>query len=166
MGLDFCLVKKKKNIPIEFYLNANGFTDDDELAYGRKSWELVRTLATDEDVNEGYGILTKESWESLMKEMDPIGDLLFEINEAYNHYDYYLNHCNDEGLDTANIIFTHEDKKLIARYQYWYDRTFGETPVLGYDFSVSYMKSFYYAKDKVNKLLDDQDYEVLMLISY
>lgn len=163
MGLDFSLYKKRKDQTIDELLNSDNI---EELAYGRKSWELVKKLATNEDVNEGYGVLTKESWESLMREMDHIGDLLPEINEAYNHYDYYLNHYDDEGLDIANMLFTYEDKKLMARYQYWYDMTFGETPVLGYDFSVGYMQSFYYAKDEVREVLEDPNYEVLMSISY
>ena len=168
MGLDFELYKKKKEQNIEEFFNEDySVVNDASLAYGRKSWELVRKLATNEDVNECYGILTKEKWESLMKDMDPIGDLLPEINEAYNHYDYYLDHCDDEdGLDTANIIFTKKDKKLIAQYQYWYDRTFDDSPSLGYDFSVGYMHDFYSAKDKVREVLDDPDYEVLMSISY
>lgn len=163
MGLDFSLYKKRKDQTVDELFDSDNIG---ELAYGRKSWELVRKLATNEEINKSYGILTKESWESLMQEMDSIGDLLREINEAYNHYDYYLNHCNDEGLDTANIIFTYEDKKLIAQYQYWYDKTFDESPVLGYDFSVGYMQSFYDAKDIVREVLEDPDYEVLMSISY
>jgi hypothetical protein len=162
MGLDFSLYKKRKDQTVDDLLDSDNI---EELAYGRKSWELVRKLATNDDVDEGYGILTKESWESLMKEIDPIGDLLHEIDEAYNHYDYYLEHYDDE-LETVSLIFTNKDKKLIAQYQYWYDRTFDETPVLGYDFSVGYMQSFYDAKDRVREVLEDPDSEVLMSISY
>lgn len=163
MGLDFSLYKKRKDQTVDELFDSN---DIKELAYGRKSWELVRKLATDKDVNEAYGILTKENWESLMIAMDPIGDLLPNISEAYDHYSYYLDHCEDEGLDTANIIFTNEDQKLIAQYQYWYDKTFDVMPMLGYDFSTGYMQSFYEAKDIVREVLEDPDYEVLMSISY
>lgn len=166
MGLDFSLYKKRKDQTVDELWESD---DIEELAYGRKSWELVYKLATNEDVNNAYGILTKEAWESLMREMDLIGDLLPKLPEAYRHYYFYLNHYEDEDrdiIDKSNIIFTDEDKKLVSQYEYWYEKTFDETPILGYDFSVGYMQSFYNAKDKVREVLDDPDYEVLMSISY
>lgn len=88
-----------------------------------------------------------------MRDLDPIGDSLQQIWDAFDHEDY-------PG------IFTEDDKKLVSQYEYWYDRTFNESPVLGYQFSVSYMKEFYDAKSTVRAVLDDPDYEVGMYISY
>jgi len=166
MGLDFSLYKKKKGIDPEKFLD-DPSTDFDkaELAYGRKSWELVNVLSDSKSIDNGYDILTSDKWESLMRLMDPIGDLLEKISEAYDHYEYYLNHEDDEDkevIDRGKYIFTEEDRKLIAQYEYWYDRSFGEYPVLGYEFSVGYMKNFYEAKDKVREVLKDPNYEVLM----
>ena len=149
MGLDFGLVKKRKEDPIEIIFK----NDTEELAYGRKSWELVYKLASREDIDNGYGILKKENWESLMKDIDPIGDLLSRMYDAFDHEDY-------------PELFTDEDKKLIAQYEHWYDRTFNTPPILGYQFSVSYIKEFYDAKDKVREIFNDPDYEVGMYISY
>lgn len=167
MGLDFSLYKKRKDISIEDFFNSAD--DKDELAYGRKSWELVYKLATNEDINNCCGILTSERWEDLMVAIDPIGDLLENIFIAYDHYDFYMDHYEDENkdiIDKGSLIFTEEDKKLIAQYEYWYDKTFDNSPVLGYHFSVSYMKNFYDAKEKVRDVLKDPDYEVAMIISY
>lgn len=155
MGLDFGLVKKRKEDPIEVILGDNV----NELAYGRKSWELVYKLASAEDIDNGYGILKRENWESLMRDLDPVGDLLQQIWDAFDHEE-------NAPKDYPEYIFTEEDKKLIAQYEYWYDRTFSESPVLGYQFSVSYMKEFYDAKSAVRAVLDDPDYEVGMYISY
>lgn len=149
MGLDFGLVKKRKEDPIKVILGDNV----NELAYGRKSWELVYKLASAEDIDNGYGILKKENWESLMRDLDPIGDLLQQIWDAFDHEDY-------------PELFTEDDKKLVSQYKYWYDRTFRESPILGYQFSVGYMKEFYDAKSAVRAILDDPDYEVGMYISY
>lgn len=168
MGLDFSLYKKKKCLSIDDFYDSP-INDEDELAYGRKSWELVSKLATNEDVNNGYGILTSDNWENLMRLMDPIGDLLEKISEAYNHYEYYLNHKDDDDrdiIDKAGIIFTAIDKELITQYEYWYDKTFNVNPVLGYEFSVGYMQDFYNAKDRVREVLKNPDYEVLMIISF
>lgn len=168
MGLDFTLYKKRKEQSKDEFFEDNDY-DKFELAYGRKSWELVYKLATSSDIQNSYGILSEDRWESLMRDMDPIGDLLPRLKEAYSHYDYYLNHYDDgdiDIIDKANLIFTNDDKKLIAQYEYWYEKTFDDTPTLGFDFSVGYMKSFYEAKDIIREILKDPDYEVLMSISY
>jgi len=167
MGLDYSICKKRKDQSIEdFFKN---YDSSCELAYGRKSWDLVGRLATEGEIENSYGILRKDSWEALMKDMDPIGDLLPKIKEAYSHYDFYLDHLEDKDrdiIDKSNIIFTKEDKKLIAQFEYWYDRTFDQPPTLGYDWAAGYLDNFYKVKDQVRELLDDPEYEVAQVISW
>ena len=160
MGLDFTLFKKRKDMSNrEFFDQSLHDINSNMLAYGRKSWELVHALANCSDVNCGYGTLTYEAWNTLMKLMEPIGDKLERIEEAFDHESNAPN-------DYPEFIFTDEDKKYIAEYEYWYNKTFDECPYLDYDFSVGYMMSFWEAKDKVYEVLDDPEYEVLMDISY
>jgi len=165
MGLDFTLYKKKKELSIrEFYNQIEPMSFEEveknyELAYGRKSWELVYILSTRKDVDEGYGILQEGKWESLMRKLEPIGNMLESIALAFNHQE-------NQPDDYPDLVFTLEDKKLIADYEYWYNHTFMGSPYLGYQFSVGYMISFWDARDKVREVLKDPNYEVLMSISY
>lgn len=166
MGLDFSLYKKRKDINIRKFwdevdkIEYKEFVDTYELAYGRKSWELVYELATEDDIKEGYGILKPESWTKLMNSLSSIGDNLNDIAKAYNNLYYSHNATYPE------LFVTEEDRKLITRYEHWYHDTFNDTPTLGYDFSVGYMISFWEAKDKVYEVFRDPNYEVLMYISY
>lgn len=160
MGLDFTLYKKRKDMTRrKFFDQSLHDIEDNELAYGRKSWELVHVLATLEDINNGEGILQRDHWVKLMNDLEPIGDKLERIEEAFDHE-------SNAPDDYPEFIFTDEDKKLIAEYEYWYNKTFDETPYLDYEFSVGYMMSFWEAKDEVYEVLDDPDYEVYMDISY
>lgn len=160
MGLDFSLYKKRKEQSWDEFFDE----EHEELAYGRKSWELVRVLATGEDIDNCYGILTSESWENLMRLMDPIGDLLGDIADSYSR-EYAVEEDGSE-FSFPELIFTKEDKELISKYEYWYYKSFNDYPMLGFDFSIGYMKSFYGAKEKVREVLKDPDYEVAMSISY
>ena len=167
MGLDFTLYKKRKDMDIrevwkEYeHMNYNEFVEKYELAYGRKSWELVHILAYPDEIDKGYGILEKKSWDYLMDAMSVIGDKFEAISEAFSHEE-------NAPVDYPEFIFTEDDKKLIAEYEYWYNKTFDEDPYTSYPFSVGYMKSFWDARDKVYEILDnpDSEYEVFMSISY
>ena len=145
--------------PDEFFELPRETINEYELAYGRKSWELVKVLATLDDVDKGEGILTYDAWDNLMHAMEEIGPDLDRIAIAFNHE-------ANAPVDYPEYIFTDEDKQYIAKYEYWYDKTFNDTPYLGYEFSVGYMMSFWEAKDKVYEVLADPEYEVYMCISY
>ena len=82
----------------------------------------------------------------------PIGPSLDSIWDAY-HAD-----LNDHA--------TAEDRWLMEQYERWYDGNFDSYPTLGYDFSVSYMKTFWEKADEVLKYLESEDYEVWMICSY
>lgn len=154
MGLDFMLYKRK-------IVNSGEepeYKDDSELAYGRKSWELVRELIP--NINEDYkAVVTLESWDRLMKKLEPVGDKLEAIWDAFEREE-------NAPDDYPEFVFTKEHKKLIAEYEYWYNKTFNDTPTLGYFFSVGYMLSFWEAKDEVRKYIEDPEYEVIALASY
>lgn len=174
MGLDFTIYKKKKN---ETCKEAwEHFREEEtELAYGRKSWELVYALVPDfqkyyeseeyldcvcneKDTREDP-IVTKERWDSLIKKMEPIGDKLEAILDAFDREE-------NAPADYQEFVFNDEHKKLIAEYKYWYNRTFGSTPTLGYDFSAGYMKEFWDANDKVQEVFADPELEVRASVSY
>ena len=155
MGLDFSLYKKRKYIsPEDFYNYSNNCTDDIELAYGRKSWELVEALCNGTD-NQ---VITKERWDALMKDIEPIANKLDDISEAFEHY--------YDQRDNSELIFTNLDEHLVAEYEKWYDETFGCVPYLGYDFSVGYIKNFWDANKKVQEVFKDPEYEVFAEVSY
>jgi hypothetical protein len=162
MGLDFSIYAK----------NHEG--EDIELAYGRKSWELVYALVPDYDEygynSEGRWVdppVTLERWDSLMKKLEKIGPKLDEIYDAYRG----LNNWPDDWVDRENMtpkmreLF---DKQcdLCFEYEMWYNQNFDTAPTLGYDFSVFYMKTFYEADKEVRKYLNDPNWEVYAVVSY
>ena len=148
MGLDLAIVKSKHGErPV--------WNDNNELAYGRKAWEICYELGAGGSPNGKYE-LTHDYWDGLMKKIAPIGDKLPEIRQAY--YDAMI-YDNDEKP-------TARQKMLIDEYEKWYDDTWDETPTLGYDFSVGYMQNFWDARYVVNILLDNPDYDVWVMVSY
>ena len=152
MGLDFGVYYRKKNAYTEDDFDAN------QLCYGRKCWELVHIMEYDTEGSCNYEI-TEDMWNKVIKAIEPIGDKLPAIREAFDKARY-------EPEDFGELILTRDDKKLIAEYEYWYNRTFEESPCLGYDFSVWYMLDFWEARDKVKQYFDDPDYEVWCYASY
>lgn len=160
MGLDFTLYKKRKDMTRrEFFDQSLHDIEANGLAYGRKSWELVEALATEEDIDNCGGILQRDRWIKLMNDLEPIGDKLERIEEAFDRE-------SNAPEEYSEFIFTEEDKKLIAEYEYWYNKTFDEPPYLSVEFSVGYMLSFWEARDIVFDVLDDPDYEVFMDIAW
>jgi len=174
MGLDFTIYKKKKNETCQEAWE-NFRENEIELAYGRKSWELVYALVPNyrdyyesEEYLDGVcnntdtwedPIVTKERWDSLIKDMEPIGNKLDDIFDAFSREEH-------APVDYPEFVFTDEHKKLIAEYEYWYNKTFNTTPTLGYDFSVGYMKEFWDANDKVQEVFADPELEVRASVSY
>lgn len=151
MGLDFGLVRARKgNDPI--------WDDDTELAYGRKSWELAEFF-------NGYGFtkysekLTLEKWNEFIEKLEPIADKLEDIANAFEI-------AENLPDDYPELVFGDKEKKLIAEYELWYKRTWDDEPYLGYDFSTSYMISFWNAKDLVKRLLEGDTYDVYTIASY
>ena len=149
MGLDFMVYKRNKQTG-----------EETELAYGRKSWELVDALnAMPQSIDDYEVPLLKENWIDLMEKISAIAPYLEEIADAYHKY-YY---CED---DTEELVLTRRDKKLMRTYEYWHDSTFDVNPQLGYEFSVGYMLSFWEAADAVLEALEDDNYEVYTVASY
>ena len=150
MGLDLAIVKSRHGErPV--------WNDNNELAYGRKAWEICYELGAGGSPNGKYE-LTHDYWDDLMKKIAPIGDKLPKIHQAYADVTYTY-----EG-EIKNA--TPEQRALIDEYEDWYDATWDETPTLGYDFSVGYMQNFWDARYVVNILLDNPDYDVWVIVSY
>lgn len=170
MGLDFTIYKKKVNETCEQAWKAitnewreSGYTttSERELAYGRKSWELVQELVPDygDYFDSDDPIISKERWDSLMNKISEIGPKLDKIWDAFNKEEKAPN-------DYPEFIFGDEEKKLIAEYEYWYDKTFDVDPTLGYFFSVGYIMDFWNANDRVQKVFEDPEWEVRASVSY
>ena len=154
MGLDFYVVAMRKD-HIKYFDDGEKrywCKEDLELAYGRKSWELVHTLGCPV-YDPCAGDLTLDAWIDLQEKLANIGPWLEEIRTAFE--------AEDKQYDTPRY------KDLRDKYYEWYDNSFpDETPQLGYDFSVGYMITFWEAADEVLKYLEDPDWEVWMLASY
>lgn len=149
MGLDFTIYARNKDEKVE----------DVELAYGRKSWELVHFLNL--NTNEFDVPVKREDWDRLIEAMKPIGYKFEDIWKAFDKWE------NLDDIDFSEFIFTDEDKKLIAEYEFWHTKTFDEVPYLGYDFSVGYMENFWKARDEVNYYFcHPENWEVRAEISY
>ena len=101
----------------------------------------------------------KESWDRLMKMIEPIGDRLDDIIDAFDREEYMPE-------DYSGFVFTDEHKKLIAEYEYWYNKTFDTGPTLGYSFSAYYMRTFWKANDEIQKVYADPEWEVRASVSY
>ena len=150
MGLDFGLIKVKKGIkPI--------WDDNNELAYGRKSWELAQFF-------NGWKTkyctkLTLDKWNEFIKKIEPIGDKLEDIWDAFDIADNLPD-------DYPELVFGEKEQKLIAEYELWYNRTWEDEPTLGYDFSVGYMLSFWKARNIVNDIFNNDEYDLYTVASY
>ena len=131
MGLDFMVYVAEKG--------AISHTDDDqawsyidnlkEVAYGRKSWEVVHALNV--DVNKTYSTIEKEDWDKLIGALCSVEWLIRKAQELY------LEWYDDEGNEE---LWTDLSRYLYV-YGEWHDEFFDEGPTLGYDFSLGYMIS-------------------------
>ena len=152
MGLDFMIYKIKKNsINVEDEDQAWGVvTNLKELAYGRKSWELVQYLNV--DVTQTYSRIHKRDWDSLIANIKQVEFLIRRLNE----FDY-------DNLDEDEEI---DYDALIKAYAVWHNSVFDRPPYLSYDFSVGYMLDFLDADAEVQKAFADEDSEVWGFASY
>ena len=158
MGLDFTLYKKLKTEKCADAYRVADFENERELAYGRKSWELVYELVPNYNDDEDP-IVDKEVWDALMAKMEPIGNKLLDIIDAFNREE-------NQPADYPEFIFNDKHKKLIAEYEYWYNKTFDTSPTLGYQFSAYYMNTFWEANDEIQKVYADPEWEVRACVSY
>lgn len=158
MGLDFTIYWEEKDNPINWEDDNFSYNDfkKHELCYGRKSWELVSALKLPTDFGDDP-IVGKENWDNLIAKIKPIANKLPDIADAYYHY------YNDEYEVEEDVK---KYKRLMNKYQAWYDKTFDEYPTLGYDFSVGYIQEFYNADSKVQECFSNPNLLVKASISY
>lgn len=152
MGLDFMVYKVKRNsIDAEDADQAWGAIETlKELAYGRKSWELVQYLNV--DVEQTYSRIDKKDWDSLIANLKQVEFLIRRLNEFdYDKLD------EDEEADY---------EALLQAYAVWHSSVFDRPPYLSYDFSVGYMLNFLDADVEIQKAFADEDSEVWGFASY
>lgn len=152
MGLDFYVYWSKRNAE-----NENDWKNN-RLAYGRKCWELVRALNCDCRLEQPQEVKL-EDWNRLMKEIEEIAykfpfyteaaDVLFWSDEPY---------------------YTKEQEEICCHifeeFINWHEKTFDESPMLGFDFALCYIRAFWEANKTVQEAFADPDKIVYMEASY
>lgn len=154
MGLDFMVYKVKKNTvdahdEEKAWAATNGA---EELAYGRKSWELVDALNV--DTYHTYSLIEKKDWDALIKNIKQVE---FVIRKLYE-YD------SDKDMDDEDEA--NDYNSLMRTYELWHNSVFDRYPTLGYEFSLGYMISFLEADAKVQEAFNDKEVEVWGFASY
>ncbi len=151
MGLDLYMVRAK--------VGENPWEVADELAYGRKAWEICSFFGAASNDN-CYAEVTPALWDRFMskfKNMDAD-----KIEKAYDAFSIESNLPDDY----PEMVFTDDMKRAIAEYELWYNRVWdGNYPYLGYEFSTGYMLSFYNADAEVRRAFDEGD-RVYVCASY
>ena len=145
MGMDLYVYAREKGLPYEY---------DEELCYARKFWGLWDCLKT-EPTEVQEQILDKNKWYALMDNIGKHIDLLHEVEAIYDKYFF-----------DRNFMAARDEMKKINKYEKWYNDTFCETPVLGYDFDLHAIIEWYEKRETVNNYLEDDDYCVYIYCSY
>jgi len=164
MGLDFGIYYKKKNEAIpDWETDYNAYYEwmnKHELCYGRKSWELVHALRLPIDDGEDP-IVEKEYWDELIASMKTfLGD-----NDS-SYFDIIRDdYCAIDKYHEMDVDVPPDILNRVVQYEVWYDKTFDETPHLGYDFALGYLAEFYKADEQIQKYFNDE-YEVRAYVSY
>lgn len=132
-GLDYyAYIMRDKDKPYHF-------EDKDELAYGRKSWELAHMFKT--DLDERCSPLAPADYYKFLIAVEEFGP---EKIEDYATMSYKV----DSGIETDDKVLAEFDK-LEKSYIKWYNKTFHRDPPSRYDFSAGYILSFYEARYKI-----------------
>lgn len=149
MGLDLSLYA----VPAANDINAVESDDWVELAYGRKTWfiwyyfkNLKSTVATKD---EQILIVSKEAWKSFIETLN-------QNRERISDYVAFKDKEEEE-----EVTFTEARIQDIA-FQEWYNKTFNDTPHLGYYWDARAMLRWLNADSEVSKYLDDPSYILLL----
>lgn len=149
MGLDLSLYA----VSAANDINVNESDDWIELAYGRKTWfiwhyfkDLKSTIATKDNQ---ILIIPKEAWKSFI-------EILNQNRERISDYVAFK-----EKEEEEEVTFTEARIQDMA-FQEWYNKTFNDTPYLGYDWDARAMLRWLDADSKVSKYLDDPSYILLL----
>ena len=163
MGLDLILYKKNKNQNIEDMSMEEEL--DSELAYGRKTWAIAdffrRRCKT---VNEQEYIVTKKDWDAFIKNLGRLNDISFR-EKVDNYVDAVHNYYYDEGdEDEAVKIMTSSYNEL----EYWLDTALENDDgyTLGLDWELHAVLEWFDANSEVQKVFNNDDEEVRLIVSY
>lgn len=149
MGLDLSLYA----VSAANDININESDNWIELAYGRKTWfiwhyfkDLKSTIATKDNQ---ILIIPKEAWKSFI-------EILNQNRERISDYVAFK-----EKEEEEEVTFTEARIQDMA-FQEWYNKTFNDTPYLGYDWDARAMLRWLDADSEVSKYLDDPSYILLL----
>jgi hypothetical protein len=151
MGLDFYVYWSKKGAESEHDWK------DNRIAYGRKCWELVRALNCDCNLEQPQEVKL-EDWNRLIKKIDEIAYKFPLFTEAA------------DVLYWDDASYTREQEEncyhIFEEFIDWHEKTFDESPTLGFDFALGYIRTFYEADKAAQKVFADPDKIVYMEASY
>ena len=160
MGLDFGIYYKKKTEEMPKESDWSEWMDNHELCYGRKSFELVHYLNLPSNGDDP--VVNKKDWDRLITALNKLLkgksiDYFDTLREEYRLIDKYEQYDKDIPPHILEDVLTFES---------WYDTIFDETPTLGYEFALGYIKEFYEANNEIQKYFNNDEYEVKAYISY
>lgn len=167
MGLDLHFYWKKKSETMEdidklMYDDFDKFLEERELFYGRKAWEIVSFLKLEDGlpIDKERFLELKSALNKLFPEdlhQDYLDSCINNIEHAYRA----LDKCMEYGFEVPSKYV-----EAIVDYEVWYDSTFDEPPVLGYEFSLGYMAKLFANREKILKYIDSDEYEVIAIVSF
>lgn len=161
MGLDYsAYIKRNDDKPWEY-------SEEDQLAYGRKSWELVRMFGTPTD-GDCCGPLDRDAYFEFIKAVEKFGaakiqkyrELSNEIDDNYLEFQDAFDSESSTNEDVkAELKKKYEEFiRLNDSYEQWWKKTFNDyQPTLGFEFSTGYILDFYEARHKITAAWLDGD---------
>lgn len=114
MGLDLILYRKKQ---YQENQKTNGWTNDSELAYGRKTWSLVYAFKWIDGVTEVDNNEMNVPFEALKIFLKTYKPLFYEVEDLVNTYtslDYVLNYSNEDVSELAEDEYQALEKAWIV----------------------------------------------------
>lgn len=162
MGLDLTL----EAVPAATDIDYKVIEKCDEICYGRKTWFIwnwFRFCGKAEVLPNANMIkITREAWDTFVDILNQKKSLIENyLDIVYYHEDLtltdiYLNIINEQMRGFS----------IIKEFEDWYDKTFDETPTLGYSWDARAMLDWLAAADEVREKIDDPSYMVLLIADY
>lgn len=163
MGLDLTL----EAVPAASDIDYKVIEKCDEICYGRKTWFIwnwFRFCGKAEVLPNAIMIkMTREAWDTFIDILNQKKSLIEKYLETVYYYDDMIA-LTDIYINIINEQMRHEP--IIKEFEEWYDKTFYDTPTLGYSWDARAMLDWLAAADEVREKIDDPSYVVLLIADY
>lgn len=163
MGLDLILYKKNKNQNIEDMSMEEEL--DSELAYGRKTWAIAdffrRRCNT---IDRWEYVVTKKDWDAFIKNLDDLNNPSFR-----DKVDNYINAIHD--YECNKLEMEKVEKIIMSSYdelEHWLDTALENDNgyTLGLDWELHAVLEWFDADAEVQKVFQNDEEEVRLIVSY